>query len=124
MCEHPLSGIGLGIRRRVLPFAGESTTLVVPGHEKLRIPPTARYFSGITDAGVRSNIIDNTLLLPPYLAISDLTCISLWRRARAGEPSAAPSPPATALDASGRGHGTVASGLSAVGCRDAGELGH
>jgi hypothetical protein len=33
-------------------------------HEKLRIPPTARYFSDITAAGVRSNIFDSTLFYP------------------------------------------------------------
>jgi len=45
-------------------FRWRNTTLVVPGNEKLRILPTARYFSGLTAAGVRSNIFDITLLYP------------------------------------------------------------
>jgi hypothetical protein len=41
--------------------------LVISGHEKLRIPPIAHYFSGISAAGVRSNILNATLLLPSRL---------------------------------------------------------
>src|SRR5579859_1311165 len=55
--------------------------------------------------------------------------LAVPRRARRGDrdrwwPSAAPSPPATAPEASGRGRGAAASGLGTVRGRDPGELGH
>src|SRR5580704_3850769 len=70
-------------------FRWRNTTLAVPGHKKLRIPPTARYFSGVTAAGVRSNVFDTTLLYPhnqrsdPYFAMAE----SLGARAVSAVPA-------------------------------------
>jgi hypothetical protein len=57
-------------------FRWRNTTLVVPGIKNSGSPPTARYFSGLTAAGVRSNIFDTTPAFTSRLQILDQTYIS------------------------------------------------
>src|SRR6266700_2559286 len=85
---------------------------------------TTRHLSGVTAAGVRSNVYDNTLLLPAHLEQGKTNPLLITPGPRIREPSGAPAAPATAPEASGRGRGTAAGGLGGGRGGNPGERGH